>query len=242
MIRVEPAEGYSTITIDRPEKRNALDPEHCEGLASAVTERVAAGDRSLVITGVERSFCAGADFGAVAGATFGKTLSSMLQTVTNAPIPIVAAINGFAIGAGVQVSLACDLRIAVDQASFAVPTARLGLAVDPWTIARLAAVAGGGIARRMLLTCTSVSASAAQTAGLVDEIGSLGDAQALAADLASMAPLTLAYNKLAVNHFTMPSLDDPEVAAAFQACWTSDDFGEGLRARREGRPPEFTGA
>lgn len=244
MIQVDPiptsGPGASVITLARADRRNALDIEHCTGLAAAVKARVEAGDRALVITGSGSAFCAGADFGGVTGDGFGPALHTMLRTIVNAPIPVVAAINGHAIGAGLQLAIASDLRVAGPDARFAVPTARLGLAVDPWTISRLVGLTGNGPARHLLLSCTTIDRDAALRVGLADRAGALDDAVALAADMATMAPLTIRYIKEAANA-AAPDLDTPEVLKAFEACWQSHDLREGLAARAEGRPAAFRG-
>jgi enoyl-CoA hydratase len=154
---------------------------------------------------------------------------------------VVAAVNGPAIGAGTQLAIACDLRVAAPTASLGVPTARLGLAVDPWTVRRLAHLAGGGTARALLLACERVGAELAHARGLVDRIGSTDDALALAAELAGLAPLTLRYNKLALDGAAADAGEDPAVLAAYRACWESADSVEGRRAAAERRPPAFTG-
>ncbi len=249
-LRIEPIVGEgdtelaaSLLVIDRAERRNALDTEHCTLIANAVAERVAAGDRALVITGDGTSFCAGADFGDVTSRGFRPALHTMLQTITSGPIPIVAAVNGHAIGAGLQLAIAADLRIVGPSASFGVPTARLGLAVDPWTIERLVALAGGGAARRLLLTCAILDAHDPLVAGLVDGRGDLGAATAQAAELATLAPLTLRYIKQTVDAVATGARvsDDPSIVAAFEACWSSSDLAEGLRARAEKRSARFEG-
>lgn len=233
----------SLIVIDRAERRNALDTGHCELIADAVAERVAAGDRALAITGHGSSFCAGADFGDVTSPGFRAALHKMLHTITTAPIPIVAAVNGHAIGAGLQLAIAADLRIVAPSATFGIPTARLGLAVDPWTIERLVALAGGGAARRLLLTCAIVDADSPLVAGLIDGVGELDVALEMTADLATLAPLTLRYIKQTVDAAARGARvnEDQSILEAFETCWSSTDLREGLRARAEKRTPRFEG-
>src|SRR5256885_13607333 len=148
MIRTEERGRVAIVRIDRHEQRNALDTEHCELLRDALGEVQAAGARAVVLTGEGSTFCAGADFGEVYGDGFRKALYEMLRRFTASPVPTIAAVNGPAIGAGTQLALAADLRMVAPGATFAIPTATLGLAVDPWTVRRLALVAGGGPARR----------------------------------------------------------------------------------------------
>jgi hypothetical protein len=131
MIRAEERGRVAILEIDRHEQRNALDTEHCDLLREALGEVQAGGARAVVITGVGSSFCAGADFGEVYGDGFRKALYEMLRRFTASPVPILAAVNGPAIGAGTQLALAADLRMVAPGATFAIPTATLGLADDP---------------------------------------------------------------------------------------------------------------
>jgi enoyl-CoA hydratase len=229
------------VTIDRHERRNAIDAEHCDELRAAVTAATAEGARAIVITGAGSSFCAGADLGNVYGSQFRDALYAMLTTITATPVPVLAAVNGAAIGAGTQLAIACDLRVAAPTAAFAVPTARNGLAVDPWTVRRLALLAGGGPARAMLLGCATLDTEAAARHGLVDQVGDLAAALAWAQEIATLAPLTLAYSKRALESLLEPPAEDPAVSAAFDACWASEDLAEGQRARAERRAPRFVG-
>lgn len=241
MIGHVPHDGYSVITLDRPERANALDAEHCDGIRAALTAALDAGDRAVVLTGVGRAFSAGADFGGVTDDGFSEAHYGMLHAIVDAPIPVVAAVNGHAIGAGMQLAIACDLRVVAEAASFAIPTARLGLAVDPWTIERLAGLVGGGPARRILMTCDRVNAGDPALAPLIDRWGGLDDACDLASDLATMAPLTLSYIKTTLNAWSRGDQQSTTATAAFRAVWDSDDSREGLRAQRDGRSPTFSG-
>ncbi len=240
VINVSASGDVGLLELDRPDRRNALDVEQCRMLVEGVGGLLDGGARAIVVTGSGTSFCSGADFDEVYTDGFRDALYAALHAVTDAPVPVVAAVNGPAIGAGTQLAVACDLRVAVPEAVFAVPTARIGLAVDPWTVRRLAQVAGGGTARALLLACAEIGAELAHARGLVDRIGTREDALALAAEIATLAPLTLAYNKLALDR-TDPADDDPALLAAFEACWDSADLEEGRRARQERRSPTFAG-
>jgi enoyl-CoA hydratase len=182
----------------------------------------------------------------VATGGFRDTIATLVRSISELPIPVLAAVNGPAIGAGTQLALACDLRVAAPRARFAVPTARLGLALDPWSIRRVVALAGGGPARALLIGADTIGAERAHTLGLVDRLGEEDTALAWAAEIADLAPLTLRYNKLAVTAAAEPGAGDPGVDAAvekaFEACWASQDAQEALRARAEGRGPQFSGA
>ena len=241
MIRTMSHERVGLITIDRPDRRNALDTEACRDLEAAVHKLAAGGDRCLVITGAGTAFCSGADLGGVYAEEFRTALYSMLAAICALPIPVIAHVNGPAIGAGTQLAIAADLRIASTTARFAVPTAKLGLAVDGWTIRRLALLAGGGPARVMLLGVDELSANAAVAFGLVQRLGSLDEALAWATQIAGLAPMTLAYSKAALECAFEPTFDDPLTASAFEEVWASTDFQEGQAASREKRPPRFQG-
>ncbi|HEV7534321.1 MAG TPA: enoyl-CoA hydratase [Acidimicrobiia bacterium] len=241
MITTEERGRVGVVRIDRHEQRNALDIEHCEQLRDALGDVHAAGARAVVITGQGSSFCAGADFGEVYGDGFRKALYEMLRRIITLPVPVLAAVNGPAIGAGAQLALAADLRMVAPTASFAIPTAKLGLAVDPWTIRRLALLAGGGQARRILLTCEPLSADEALACGLADAAGDLEAALERAARIGGLAPLTLAYSKQALNRFPELDVADAVVEALFGEVWRSADVAEGRAARQERRAPRFEG-
>jgi enoyl-CoA hydratase len=241
MIEVSFPDQVALITINRPEKRNALTQELCEQLRHAVSTVLADGARALVLTGEGTSFCSGADLETLYTAEFRVSLYAMLSTVTHAPVPVVAAVNGPAIGAGTQLALAADLRMVAPTAVFGVPTAKIGLAVDPWTIRRLALLAGNGVARAMLLACDQFSAEQALGCGLAERSGRLSDALGWAAGMTELAPLTVAYNKQVLNTVFEPELSNPELAEAFEACWASEDFAEARRAREQKRKPRFLG-
>jgi enoyl-CoA hydratase len=227
------------LTLNRAQKRNALSLELCRRLADAVTQG-AQNARAIVVTGAGSSFCAGADLDEVYGEDFLTALQSMIGAITRAPVPVVAAVNGPAIGGGTQLALACDLRVATSAAVFAIPTARNGLAVDPWTIRRLADIVGGGHARGILLAAESLDLPSALASGLVQREGALREAVALAHDLARLAPLSLAYAKRVLNDPELPQ-DDPGLQADFHACFASEDAAEAGDARVQRRPPVFRG-
>jgi len=148
----------------------------------------------------------------------------------------VAAVNGPAIGAGTQLAIACDLRMASPGAAFAVPTARNGMAVDAWTIRTLSSIAGGGAARRLMLAAETFDTDEALRVQLADRTGSVQEAIAWAQELAELAPLTHAHNKLVLNGGS-----DADIAETFARCWASEDLQEALEARSEKRPPIFSG-
>lgn len=241
MISSTTHDRVTVVTIDRPDKRNALNIAVCDGIRAAVEDAVAAGARALVLTGSGSSFCSGADFGEVYTGDFRAALYGMLRSVIEAPVPVVAAVNGPAIGGGTQLAIAADLRVVAPGAVFAIPTAKLGLAVDPWTIRRLAQLAGSGPAGAVVLACEDLTADAALACGLGDRAGDLDVALAWAARMAELAPLTLAYNKRVLHSLADANPDEAALTAGFEGCWSSADLAEGRLARDEKRTPMFRG-
>jgi enoyl-CoA hydratase len=233
-IRSERRGPVALLTIDRPERRNALDLDHCRDLADAVTSP--GGAHVVVITGAGGHFCAGADLGGVEGEHFVANLRRLLLGICDASVPVIAAVQGAALGAGTQLAIACDLRVATAEATFGIPAAKLGLMVDRWSVRRLVAMAGEGPARAMLLAAETVRGDDAHRLGLVQRLGGLDDALAWAEGIAALAPLSIAGHKLALNDATADDFD-----TAFARAWSSDDLAEGMAAFRERRPPLFRG-
>jgi enoyl-CoA hydratase len=233
--------NVGVVTVDRHERRNALDVEHCRALRTTVIALLAQGVRALVVTGSGTTFCAGADLDGVHGEEFREALYGALHALTTAQVPVLAAVNGPAVGAGTQLALACDLRVVAPDAFFSVPTATNGLAVDPWTVRRLALLAGGGAARAMLLGCDRIDASLALQRGLADRIGDTAAALAWADEITHLAPLSLRYSKLALDTLFEPPEWEPELDKRFELVWASEDAAEGRQARVERRQPRFHG-
>lgn len=231
MIHTEARGHVVVVTIDRPERRNAVDHEALEGLAAALD---GCGDdvRAVVLTGADGHFCAGADLSGVEGEAFTTLLRSVLDRLRLAPFVTIAAADGAALGAGTQLAIACDLRVATEQASVGIPAGRLGLAVDGWTVDRLVALAGHGPARAMLLAAEVVKGDEAYRLGLVQRLGTLDDALAWADEVAALAPLTLRAHKAALEGL-------PDAPAAAARAWASDDLQEGLAAFKARRRPVF---
>jgi enoyl-CoA hydratase len=230
----------ATITIDRPKRRNAVDVAACHAIADSVEQSVANGARAIVLTGAGGHFCAGADLTGVEEEGFRAAIRRSLDSLRAAPVVTIAAIDGAALGAGVQYAVACDLRVATPAARFGVPATKLGLAVDHVTVQQVAMLAGGSQARAMLLASEELDGQRAFDLGMVNRLGSLDDAQAWAAEIAARAPLTIAAHKLALNRLE-PDLADRDVAAAVNAAWASSDVKEGRAAFAEKRSPNFTG-
>ncbi len=241
VIHLEDRGSVALLTIDRPHRRNALDHEALEQLLAA-HERTSEA-RVVVLAGAGGHFCAGADLSAVEDSSFAGLLRSLLRRLRDDPRPHLAAVDGVALGAGVHLAVACDLRVATASARFGVPAARLGLLVDHWTIQRLSLLAGAGPSRAMLLGAETYGGDEAVALGFVQRLGTLDDALGWADEIAALAPLSLAGAKLALNRLEMPvgMGDDPDVHMAWDAAWGSEDLREGIAAFRERRRPVFRG-
>ncbi|MDQ1687159.1 MAG: enoyl-CoA hydratase [Frankiaceae bacterium] len=241
MIRAARRGAVALLTIDRPERRNAVNADMCDALLDGLRDALGADARVLVLTGAGGHFCAGADLGGVEDDRFRIALRTFLLALADAPIPTIAAVEGFALGAGMQLAAACDLRVAAPDARFGIPAAKLGLMVDHWTVRRVQRVAGEGTARAMLLAAEEVDGDAAVRLGLAQRSGRLEDALSWADQIALLAPLTLAGHKLALNRFGPEPEPDALVDAAIAKAWGSADLREGMVAFKERRRPHFKG-
>ncbi|MFH5209179.1 enoyl-CoA hydratase [Antrihabitans spumae] len=230
-----------TIELQREERRNALNAELCERLRDAIDKAADDDARAIVLTGRGSVFCAGADLSEVYSDSFTETLLGMLHTIDAVPVPVIAAINGAALGAGTQLAIASDLRVVGPDAFFGVPAAKLGITVDRWTVHRLASLVGSGPARTMMLGLESLTAEDAYRYGLANKLGTLADAQAWAHKIAQLAPLTMQHLKLVFNDDGTQDTESPDQRAALYKAWLSDDAKEGRLAHKEKRQPKFIG-
>lgn len=231
-----------TLELQRPDRRNALNSELCLAVHRGVEQAERDGARVVVVTGQGTSFCAGADLtGDAFPEHFGQILEEMLTAIQRASIPVVAAVNGPAVGAGTQLAVACDLRVVAPGSFFEIPSTRLGIAVSNWTIRRLASLAGGGVARTILLGGERVYTEQAFTCGLANKLGDLNVATQWAQSITELAPLALRHLKLVFNDDGAQDVPTPEQVAAFEAAWSSEDMKEARRARSEKRKPKFVG-
>jgi enoyl-CoA hydratase len=157
-------------------------------------------------------------------------------------IPVIGAINGPAIGAGLQLAMQCDLRVVAPDAFFQFPTSKYGLALDNWSIRRLSSLVGHGRARAMLLTAEKLTADVALQTGMANRIGTLADAQAWGAEIAGLAPLAIQHAKRVLNDDGAIEEAGPVHKELFDKAWSSQDVVEAQVARIEKRPPKFQGA
>ncbi|HEX6236427.1 MAG TPA: enoyl-CoA hydratase [Acidimicrobiales bacterium] len=240
VVRTEPRGHVMVVTMDRPERRNALDRAAVDELAAAL-DGCDAHVRCVVLTGAGGHFCAGADLSGVEDTSFATALRAVLDRLRLPRFATMAAVDGAALGAGTQLAVACDLRVATPGASFGIPAARLGLAIDAWSAERLALLAGQGAARAMLLAAEVLKGDDAFRLGLVQRLGDLSEALGWADEIAALAPLTLQAHKVALEAAATGPSPAAEVSAARDRAWSSDDLREGLAAFRERRRPVFHG-
>ena len=243
MIGITQVEAVMTIELQRPERRNALNSQLVDELREAVLKSGDGSARAIVLTGQGTVFCAGADLsGDAFAADYPDRLIELHKVLDAAPIPVIGAINGPAIGAGLQVAMVCDLRVVASEAFFQFPTSKYGLALDNWSIRRLSSLVGHGRARSMLLTAEKLTADTALHTGMANRIGTLADAQAWAAEITGLAPLAIQHAMRVLNDDGSMEEQRPEHKELFDKAWGSQDVIEAQVARVEKRPPKFQGA
>jgi enoyl-CoA hydratase len=252
VIRWEVRDLVGLATIDRPERRNALNADLCAQLLEHLEAQRDL--RAVVLTGAgDKAFCAGADLVVRTedasepggGDTFRPAFERALDAVVDYPAPVLAAVNGPAIGAGMQLAVACDLRVAAFSATFSIPAGRLGVFLSPANIQRLATLVGQGAARDLLLTSRALDVDEAAAIGLVQRRApdALDAALELAAEIAELAPLTVQGHKRALNLVAggvdAAALD--EMRELETRAFASRDLREGLAAFADKRTPRFEG-
>lgn len=251
-----PAPHVARLTIDNPAKRNALDQAILDGIASTAHEIDDA--RCLLLTAVGPVFSAGYDIGGLPRDEFAHQAESLVAHPFHAaiaaleafPYPAVAALNGHAIGGGLELALTCDLRLAATGAKLGMPPARLGLVYSHTGLRKFIDAIGAPRTRELFFTGRNVSTATALEWGMVNEIVAvekLADrAVEFAAEIAANAPLSLTGNKRVIAELlAAEGRLDPEVEAELvalrEACFRSEDFYEGVRAFAEKRAPEWRG-
>jgi enoyl-CoA hydratase len=249
--RVE--EGVAVITLDRPETLNALDGDALLELSVAFELAEADVDvGALIVTGSGRAFVAGADIANIAsiddpytGREFALSGQDVFNSLAALPFPTVAAINGFALGGGLELALACDLRVAASGARLGLPEVGLGLLPGFGGTQRLPQLIGQGRALDLIFTGRHVEADEALALGLVDRVvdDALDGARRLTAQILKNAPVALGLAKEAVTRGLGVTLAQGlEIEAdLFGLATTTEDFREGTRAFLEKRAAEFKG-
>jgi len=257
-LRVErPADGVALVTLDLPERRNMMSAAMTASWGRAMSAlAVDRGVRAVVVTGVGTAFCSGGDLswiGGEPGATVDDLRARMLPfyrtwlSVRDLEVPTIAAVNGAAVGAGLALALACDLRYAAQDARLGAPFTSLGMHPGMASTWLLTEVAGPAVARELLLTGRMVTGEEAAVMGLVNRAVPAGEvldeALRVAVDVAATAPVACRLTKRALAAGGPASF---EAALEWEALaqpvtLASQDLQEGLRAQRERRPPRFTG-
>lgn len=243
-VRVERNERIELITLDRPERRNAVDHPTLLQLLEIQAKIAADGPhdvRAVVLTGAAPAFSAGADLTGVEEGQFTTDLGSVLRGFGSLPVPVIAAIDGPALGAGTQLAVACDLRIATPDSVLGIPAAKLGLAVDMWTLDRTSAEFSPAIARAMLIAAETYTAEQLHRVGGIHRLGDLDAALEWATRIASLAPLTIAAHKLGLESANSDEAAIARFEVARKAAWASTDAEEGRTAFLEKRRADFTG-
>lgn len=248
-IRYEFADQVAVVTITREDALNALNAEVLGQLAEAFDQAVADQARCLVITGAGRAFVAGADVAAMSTMTqaeataFSELGNGTFRKLELLPIPSIAAVNGFALGGGCELALACDIRVASTKAIFAQPEVGLGITAGFGGTQRLARLVGSGLAKEMLYTGRKVDAARALAIGLVNEVHEpdalLDAALGLAREIARQAPIAVRATKRALAEGASVDLDAAIAIEvdAFASCFESADQREGMGAFVEKRRP-----
>ena len=229
------------ITINRPKALNALNEDVLNELEQAFDAVDLSVVRCLILTGAgEKSFVAGADIGAMStmtkaeGAAFGKKGNDIFLKIEKFPIPVIAAINGFALGGGCEISMSCDIRICSENALFGQPEVGLGITPGFGGTQRLARLVGAGMAKQLIYTARNIDAAEAKRIGLVNEVYPLADlmpaAKKMAAGIAGNAPIAVRACKKAINEGLQVSIDEGVAIEEelFGSCFESYDQREGM--------------
>ncbi|GAA6323717.1 enoyl-CoA hydratase-related protein [Fusobacterium ulcerans] len=245
-------EGFvGIITINRPKALNALNSEVLKELDVCLDGVNLETTRALILTGAgEKSFVAGADIGEMStltkaeGEAFGKIGNDVFRKLETFPIPVIAAINGFALGGGCEISMSCDIRICSDNALFGQPEVGLGITPGFGGTQRLARIIGVGKAKEMIYAATNVKADEALRIGLVNAVYPLEElmpaAKKLAGKIARNAPIAVRACKKAINEGLDVDMDKAIVIEEklFGSCFESEDQKEGMAAFLEKRKVE----
>ncbi len=250
---VEASQGIALLTINRPEKRNALDPETWREVGAAVEELEADADVGVIIfTGAgEKCFAAGSDIARIKerGLLEGLAAPSQrtLMQLEAAEKPTIAAVNGYALGGGCELSMACDIRIASENARFGQPEVNLGIMPGAGGTQRLATLVGVGKAKELILTGDVIDAHEAHRIGLVNQVvpaeSLLDAAENCARKMMRKGPLAVRMAKIAINAGMRFGPEAGMIAERLgQAClMTTEDKTEGTSAFLEKRDAQFKG-
>ncbi|MGB0094501.1 MAG: enoyl-CoA hydratase-related protein [Solirubrobacteraceae bacterium] len=251
----EPAPGVARLTISNPDKRGALDHAILDEFASTMPRLDA---RCVIVTGQENTFSAGYDIGDLPDAVLADQAERLvahpvapaIDAIEAYPYPTVAALNGHAIGGGLEIALSCDLRIAAGTVALGMPPAKLGLIYSHTGIRKFIDTIGAPRTRELFLVGRRIDARTARDWGLVNAVAESGrlaeEALDLAAEIAANAPLAQRGNKRVIRAVLdaqgeLAADVERELNELRRACFSSEDFREGVRAFVEKRPPRWRG-
>jgi enoyl-CoA hydratase len=254
-IRFEKKNQIAYVTVDRPKVLNALNMATMQELKQAFASIKDDDDlRVVILTGAgEKAFVAGADIGElsqhspVSAKEYTHKGQAVVDAIENLSKPVIACVNGFALGGGCELAMACTMRLASDNAKLGQPEVKLGLIPGYGGTQRLPRLVGKGIAMQLVLTGEMISAQEAHRIGLVNEVVPAGEliarAEAIAAKIIANAPLAIQYAMEAVNRgLDLPLADGLFLEATlFGVCCATEDKNEGTKAFLEKRPAQFKG-
>jgi len=254
---VESRDGIAVVTLNRPEVLNAFNPKMGREITAALrTLAEEADSRVVILTGAGRGFCSGADISRPKHRTSQwspdvirgyESTAAMSRLMTNYPKPIIAAINGVALGVGFSLTLPCDVRLASENASFGAIYTRIGMVPELGSSFLLPRIVGFGKAMELVLTGRTIDAQEAQAIGLVNQIAPAGKVMEVALEMARMMlkspPNALRLTKQALHHAAANGMLQATQfeGLAMQMCRQTSDHKEALKAFREKREPRFTG-
>ncbi len=245
--------GVATVRLNRPDRYNALGARIVEELGEALDEVEGAADaRVMILTGAgEKAFCSGVDLKERAAMdaderwAHNRALNAFAERLARLQVPTIAALNGLAFGGGLEITLACDFRIAVEDASFSLPEVGIGIVPGAGGTQRLPRLIGPTRAKEMILTGRRVDAAAALEMGLVSKVvpptGLMHEARTLADEISANSPFALAHAKAAVDLALETPIEQGlrYETAAIRATLASEDYAIGLAAFAEKQTPEF---
>lgn len=250
-VTTEIQDAVAVLTIDRPKALNALNPEVLADLKAAFEAIDQNTVRCVVLTGAgDKSFVAGADIGSMStmtkaeGEAFGKLGNDVFLMIEHFPLPVIAAVNGFALGGGNELAMSCDIRLCSDNAVFGQPEVGLGITPGFGGTQRLARLVGMGMAKQLIYTAKNIKADEALRIGLVNAVYPLAElmpaAEKMAETIAKNAPIAVRACKKAINDGMQVDIDRAVTIeeGLFGSCFETADQKEGMGAFLEKRKHE----
>ena len=251
-LHIEKTDNIVILTIDRPEALNALNTAVITELEQAVTELEQDGSLgAVIITGAGRSFVAGADIGEQrpldleGGRRWGQRGSALLRRIEKLPVPTIAAVNGFALGGGCELAMACDIILASEKAKFGQPEVGLGITPGFSGTQRLSRRVGAACAKELIFSGRMIKAEEACAIGLVSEVFApealMEGALAMARSFTKNAPIAVRYAKACIDRGLQMDIDDGIAVEneLFAMCFATEDQKEGMTAFMEKRSASF---